>query len=259
MNKVGLIQKDDDYYVPEIYACYESSEGPGSSAWTKAFHRVKGTRPCPAIRFIGVWDTVGALGAPGLLGHFFNPGKYKYHDVGLNPAVEHAYHALAVDERRLPFAPNLWTRPAGWPGQLEQTWFPGVHSNVGGGCAPDGLANEALHWLVEKAEALGLEFDSAYLLHYLPCFNSVLNNSMTLLYRTMGPLVRSLGQHVGDGEAVHQSTVDRIARASCGYQPDNVAACQHSVRLPVVTTTRIARGTPCAELAPIAPAPAAAR
>jgi hypothetical protein len=42
MNKIGLIQKDDDYYVPEIYACYESSKGPGSLEWTKAFHNVQG-------------------------------------------------------------------------------------------------------------------------------------------------------------------------------------------------------------------------
>ena len=45
-------------------------------------------------------------------------------------------------------------RPAGWTGNLVQAWFPGVHSNVGGGYSPDGLANEALHWVVEKAEAL---------------------------------------------------------------------------------------------------------
>ena len=152
MHKVGLIEKDDDYYVPEIYGCYERNLGPGTPEWTKAFHNVKGTRPCPPIRFIGVWDTVGALGAPGLLGQIFNKDKYKYHDVGLNPAIEHAYHALAIDERRKPFAPDIWTRPAGWQGQLEQAWFPGVHSNVGGGYAPDGLANEALQWIVEKAE-----------------------------------------------------------------------------------------------------------
>src|SRR5262249_13274052 len=76
--------------------------------------------------------------------------------------------------------------PPGWTGKLEQAWFPGVHCNVGGGYSPDGLANEALHWIVEKAEALGLEFDSAYLNHFTPCFNSVLQNSMTATYRTLG-------------------------------------------------------------------------
>src|SRR5207253_7515445 len=117
--------------------------------------------PCPPIRFIGVWDTVGALGAPGLLGQVFNSKKYLYHEVGLNPTIQNARQALAIDERRRPFAPNLWVRPANWGGHLAQAWFPGVHSNVGGGYTPDGLANEALHWIVEEAERLGLETDGA--------------------------------------------------------------------------------------------------
>ena len=66
--------------------------------------------------------------------------------------IQNAFHALAIDERRKPFAPDIWEKPAGWAGQLEQAWFAGVHSNVGGSYAPDGLANEALHWIVEKAE-----------------------------------------------------------------------------------------------------------
>ena len=104
---------------------------------------MKGGRPCPPIRFIGVWDTVGALGAPGMLGQLFNRDKYKYHDVGLNDKIQNAVHAVALDERRKPFAPSLWERPLGWTGQLVQAWFAGVHSNVGGGYSPDGLANEA--------------------------------------------------------------------------------------------------------------------
>jgi len=248
MNKVGLIEKDDDYYVPEIYACYESNKGPGSPEWTKAFHNIRGARPCPPIRFIGVWDTVGALGAPGLIGQMFNRDKYKYHDVGLNPAIQNAVHALAIDERRKPFAPDLWTRPAGWVGQLVQAWFPGVHSNVGGGYAPDGLANEALHWVVEKAEQLGLEFDAAYLAHFSPCFNSVLKDSMTAMYRVMGPHVRTLGQHVADGETVHQSAIDRSSLPACAYDPANLKAHLAAGRPAQATnTTRIARGTPCPE------------
>jgi len=249
MNKVGLIQKDDDYYVPEIYDCYEQNQGPGSAEWTKAFHNVHHTRPCPPIRFLGVWDTVGALGAPGWLGQVFNKGKYKYHDVNLNATIENACQALAIDERRKPFAPNLWTRPAGWRGRLEQAWFPGVHSNVGGGYAPDGLANEALQWMVEKAEALGLEFDTAYLSHFPPCFNSVLNNSMTAAYKAMGPFTRALGKHAADGEVIHQAAIDRLNLAVCGYEPDNLKTClAQPGLLNIVHTTRIARGSPCPDV-----------
>jgi uncharacterized protein (DUF2235 family) len=249
MNKVGLIGKDDDYYVPEIYSCYENNKQEGSPEWIKAFHNVRTRRACPPIRVVAVWDTVGALGAPGLLGQLFNKDKYQYHDVGLNPPIQNAFHAVAIDEQRKPFKPDLWTKRAGWTGQLEQAWFAGVHSNVGGSYAPDGLANEALHWLVEKAEKLGLELDHAYLGHFLPCFNSVLNDSMTAMYKLMGPNVRKLGEHAPSGEAIHQSAIDRMRLAECHYTPKNLeAALTNATKLPLVNTTRIPRGTPCPPL-----------
>jgi uncharacterized protein (DUF2235 family) len=253
MFKVGLLEKDDDYYVPEVYGCYESSFEPGSKEWQHAFRKINNPRPCPPIEFIGVWDTVGALGAPGLLGQAFNKDKYKYHNVGLNAAIRNAYHALAIDERRKPFAPDLWVRPTGWGGQLEQAWFPGVHSDVGGGYAPDGLANEALHWLVEKAEACELEFDAKYLQFFRPCFNSVLHESMSAMYRAMGPHVRPLGEYVAHGESIHKSAIDRLAHfngaANGGthYAPANLQTFIASAAATAVyaNTTRIARGQPC--------------
>lgn len=244
MSKVGVLEKDDDYYVPEIYGCYERDVQPGSREWQHAFRKITNVRACPNIRFIGVWDTVGALGAPGLIGRLVNPNKYKYHAVGLSTQVEHAYQALAIDERRRPFAPDVWTRPPGWNGSLEQAWFAGVHSNIGGGYYPDGLANEALHWMVGKAEDLGLECDQSYLSNFTPCFNSVLHDSMTTMYRAMIPITRRPGRHPDAGEALHQSVLDRLAHAPSAYRPGNVAVED----LPVVNTTRIERGKPCPDL-----------
>jgi hypothetical protein len=246
MNKVGLVEKDADYYVPEIFACYASSADSQSPSWIKAFHTVKNRRPCPPILFIGVWDTVGALGAPGLLGQLFNRNKYKYHDVGLSPPIQNAYHALAIDERRSPFKPNLWTRPQDWTGNLEQAWFAGVHCNVGGGYSPDGLANEALHWIVEKAESLGLEVDNSYLQFFRPCFNSTLNDSMTLGYRLLGEHTRPIGEHLGDGETLHRSALDRKGLPVCDYHATNLEQfLTRSVPVTPARTTRIPTGTPC--------------
>jgi uncharacterized protein (DUF2235 family) len=143
MSFVGLVEKKDDYFVPDLYACYEANKGPGTPEWQRAHRRIHGPRACPPITFVGVWDTVGSLGAPGLLGWLFNSRKYQYHQVGISREMQHAYHALAIDERRKPFKPTLWERPAGWAGTLEQAWFCGVHTNVGGSCRRDGLANEA--------------------------------------------------------------------------------------------------------------------
>ena len=246
MNKFGLLQKGDDYYVPDLFECYEGSAMEGSPEWLKAFHNVRSPRPCPPIKFIGVWDTVGALGAPGFLGQLFNRKKYQFHDVALNPHIENAYQALAIDERRKPFLPNVWSRPDSWKGQLEQAWFAGVHSNVGGGYAPDGLANEALHWIVEKAEQLGLAVDPDYLSYFRPCFDSKLFNSMTPAYRMFGEYERPIGVQPDSAERVHRSAIDRLQLASCGYEPQNLKVYMSNGNSPTaVQTTRVATGVAC--------------
>jgi uncharacterized protein (DUF2235 family) len=222
MNKVGLIQKDDDYFVPDLYDCYEQSKGPGTPEWALAFRHINDPRPCPPIRFIGVWDTVGALGAPGFMGQLLNKNKYQYHDVSLNPLIANAFHALAIDEQRKPFMPNIWTRPTGWAGHLEQAWFAGVHSNV------------------------GLEFDETYLHFFTPCFNSVLQDSMTPMYKALGAYIRPIGDHLADGESIHQSAVDRRKLADCNYQAANLGAFLSKTNpIPLAGTTRVPTGVPC--------------
>src|SRR5579875_2064742 len=82
------------------------------------------------IRMVGVWDTVGALGIPGHLFSNFDQARYGFLDTSLNPCIETACHAIALDERRASFLPTLWTNPDGTPRpndeQLTQVWFPGV-------------------------------------------------------------------------------------------------------------------------------------
>lgn len=115
----------------------------------------------PPVKFIGVWDTVGALGVPLPLVSKF----WEFHDVRLSRSVQYAYQALAIDERRRHFKPALWEQhPEAPPTQvLEQVWFAGVHSNVGGGYASAGLSDIALLWMVNKAEGCGLAFNREYL------------------------------------------------------------------------------------------------
>lgn len=260
MNKIGLLDKDEDFFLPEIYACYERNKGPETPEWKHAYRKVTDPKPCPPIKFIGVWDTVGSLGAPGVIGKIASKlkgNKYAYHDVALNPSIQNAFHALALDERRNPFMPTLWQRPAGWTGNLEQAWFPGVHCSVGGGYTPDGLANEALHWMVEKAEAFGLEFDVAYLTPFTPCFNSKRHDSMSVKYRLFGQYVRPVGEHLDDGEIVHQCAMDRRAYydgsvtrpepwAEAKYAPENLERfIAKEAPATFASTSRISRGQPC--------------
>ncbi|MCG6862767.1 MAG: DUF2235 domain-containing protein [Chromatiaceae bacterium] len=110
------------------------------------------------VRFLGVWDTVGALGVPAFGGSAL-PRSYGFHNTDLCRIVEHAYQALAIDEHRRDYAAALWTQrdPIGTK-SVEQRWFPGAHANIGGGYEDDLLPELSLKWMAEQACRLGLVF-----------------------------------------------------------------------------------------------------
>lgn len=117
------------------------------------------------IRMVGVWDTVGALGIPGHLFDNFDQEKYGFLDTTLNPCIDKAFHAIAIDEQRASFLPTLWSDPDGTPrandDQVQQVWFPGAHCDVGGSYAETQLSNITLRWMIDNAKAQGLLFDDA--------------------------------------------------------------------------------------------------
>lgn len=94
------------------------------------------------------------------------PPRYRFHTPSDPPkTVERVRHALAIDERRHDFQPEIWNAGEATEA-IEQRWFAGVHSNVGGGLVQDGLANCALGWISREAEAAGLALNSGFLKHY---------------------------------------------------------------------------------------------
>jgi uncharacterized protein (DUF2235 family) len=112
----------------------------------------------PFPYFIGVWDTVRALGIPGSSGVSF-VFSHAFHDATLNPNVPYARQALSIDENREIFAPEIWdeskeSAEARARGRIKQTWFPGVHSDVGGGYAETGLSDLALAWMIVEATSI---------------------------------------------------------------------------------------------------------
>jgi Uncharacterized alpha/beta hydrolase domain (DUF2235) len=121
------------------------------------------------IKCVGVWETVGSYGVPagfGLapLARYVALINLGFHDTWFGDHIDVGLHGVGVDEKRRPYVPTFWTIPKGKRprGAVEQTWFAGVHSNVGGGYADSGLADEALMWMIARVTALtGLEFDAA--------------------------------------------------------------------------------------------------
>lgn len=119
--------------------------------------------PNVKVRFIGVYDTVGALGVPLAGATRVNEPIVGFHDTTLGDTVEHAVQALAVDEQRGPYVPTLWTQAvdaALLAGQsVLQVWFPGVHSDIGGGYKDKGIGNVTWDFMMRQASRHGLVVD----------------------------------------------------------------------------------------------------
>src|SRR5262249_35807224 len=116
------------------------------------------------IHFLGVWDTVAALGIR-LGGWSFEIFRIRtaFHDPTLVPIIDNAYHAVAMDELRSSFMPILLKAPPESISKprFEQLWFRGAHADIGGGYAYTGLSDIALQWILEKAVACGLRVDNS--------------------------------------------------------------------------------------------------
>lgn len=161
------------------------------------------------IAYLGIWDTVGALGIPApLLGPVANlwNKKYRFHDTKLSSMVKSARHAVALDERRVFYRPSLWDNLEASRGDAglndgdrsetrayQQVWFTGTHAIVGGS-APKAraLTGQSLQWIAEGAQKAGLDIDMNDLLDRAP---DPMANSHTLdqppwLYTVAGNLLK---------------------------------------------------------------------
>ena len=204
IRKCGVLRREFVKHYRDAIALYRSEHHPADPA---AMKFRQGYSVCRGgdikIRFIGAWDTVGALGIPLRGLRWLTSDLYEFHDTELSGAVEYAYHALAIDERRAPFEPTLWMyKPKPWQ-TIEQKWFCGVHSDVGGGYPEHGLSDITLEWMIGRAQGAGLKFDSAAMLaHALkpdPC--ALLHNSKTGLYRLTTGSDRSIGWSINTANA----------------------------------------------------------
>jgi uncharacterized protein (DUF2235 family) len=145
--------------VAQAYRCYRKA--PERSAEFRAKYAVQHPTLTPdgrvPIQFVGVWDTVDAIGVPfdwmrtliyAVARHVRRP-----HDHDINHDMVYGYHAIAVDDERRTFDPVMWDEHKATPNQIiQQAWFAGVHSNVGGGYPRQGMSALTLDWMMEMAE-----------------------------------------------------------------------------------------------------------
>ncbi len=224
----GILEKSDAYFIPECFDGYRASQAKAGAA-AKLFAEIRsrerttiGEPRGADVRFLGVFDTVLALGSR-LKVILFRPNqttvKYLAFHVGTSPPaiVRCARQALAIDEKRKVFAPEIWQRPASELQSLQQRWFPGVHTNVGGGYGDDGVANVALHWMAGEAAACGLDLDQGFLAKYRPWFGDVRHESLKHFYKIRGPRLRDLDAAPDGNVDLDPSVLELLKRVD----PDN--------------------------------------
>lgn len=165
-----------------------------------------------AIQFIGVWDTVGALGIPNdlaLLNLIDDPAKWSFHDTNLGDNVRFARHAVAIDEFRASFTPTFWTdnqdNILNDGTRVRQLWFPGVHSDVGGGYAQAGLSDIALQWMIEEATQAGLAFQQSYCDQIKPDYLGLLHDSLGGAFKALRTRPRNRPVLTATSPAYHPS------------------------------------------------------
>jgi uncharacterized protein (DUF2235 family) len=151
----------DNQTVSSIFAAYREPDPDKKKELKDKLTAAYGLKDV-TVEMVGVWDTVGSLGIPGIFFNALNAKKYGFLDTTIHPCISHGYHAVCIDERRAQFKPTLWTNPHGSPlannDQVEQVWFPGVHCDVGGSYQQCGLSDITLSWMMQKVKKHGLVF-----------------------------------------------------------------------------------------------------
>ncbi|MEQ1871370.1 MAG: DUF2235 domain-containing protein [Vicinamibacterales bacterium] len=178
------------------------------------------------IEFMGVWDTVDAVGMPFKLASFVNSQIYqfKFSTQTLGKSVTRACHALSIDDPRLSFEPVLWQGP---DDRIKQVWFAGVHSNVGGGYPKQGMSLVALDWMLGHAEQCGLRLqrsDRELFRGHATADDLIYDPRAGLgLFYRWGPRdVRSYCTRSRIEPSIHLSVAERIAHATDDYAPGNI-------------------------------------
>lgn len=226
INNCGIIKRPDAALIQKAFDHYKNSKpeyAPKGQA-SIDFRNVH-SHPSREVKFVGVWDTVGAMGIPvSFLG--FLESKDEFYDSKIGSNVKIARHALAIDEHRADFKPTIWAPKPGM--DMEQVWFPGAHCDIGGSYKPDkdnsSLANVPLDWMIKEAEKADLSIED----HLKVEINDTeLENTFAKLHKSrihFYELKRKFNRKIGDVEGqtlIHKSVKMRYDHFS-GYRPINL-------------------------------------
>ena len=161
-----------------------------------------------SVEVLGVWDTVKST------------TDEDFNDHKLPKCVVAGYHAMAIDEKRKFFPVLKWNQEA----RVHQTWFAGVHSDVGGGYRECGLSDIALMWMIDNAYEHGLNFKASEVKKCKPDPQCEMHDSYDGIWKNFGTKTRNITA----SDSIHASTKTRIQKIAV-YKPSNLPATPNYV------------------------------
>jgi len=169
------------------------------------------------IEAVCVWDTVGSIGRQTRTRDIRKKLSHRYHRMTVYPEVKRIYHAVSIDERRTQFYPHLLIDQAkSAETTVEEVWFPGVHSDIGGAYTDDdsSLGDITLKWMLSRVEG-ELELDSELVSRLKP-------DPLGKMHNVEGGIIfsffRKKNRAVRRGSVLHHSVRSRIAEPPHQYQ-----------------------------------------
>ncbi|WP_300457236.1 DUF2235 domain-containing protein [Desulfobacula sp.] len=220
MNNCGILKRPDANLISKAWGIYKSplaKNRPNEDA-SRLFRDVY-CHSSRKVHFVGVWDTVGALGIPfSLMGLFESHDEFYDTKMGSNVSI--GRHALAIDEKREDFEPTVWTPKPEM--DLKQVWFAGVHSDIGGSYPPDkqtgiSASDTPLRWMLDEATSAGLKIEPHIRDSLTDGTKGKLHKSRKHVYRLKSPLHRPL-MIDGKPTKIHPSVKSRYL-ADTSYRP----------------------------------------
>jgi len=192
IRNVGVLKREHAHRESEAFLLYRNRslkshpDDPSSIDYRKKY----AVADLTAIEFVGVWDTVGALGIPVPFWGTLGKREFLFHDTQPSKIILHARHALSIDENRIDFEPTLWDAKPGT--DIQQVWFAGVHSDIGGGYPEAGLSYCAAQWMISEAHKFGLAFEGHLLARVNPNPLDKQHNERKGIYLMREEFVRNL-------------------------------------------------------------------
>ena len=213
----GILPKSRPDLIKKAFKIYKIKDAKKRLEKSGAFIDKHHTMWCK-IKFLGVWDTVAALGLPIKLGSNILDKifPHSFHSFDLSDSVVFARHALSIDEERKDFLPVLWNPLENdTTGKMKQVWFCGVHTDVGGGYLEEDLSNFSLKWMIREATAKDLiiyDKSPAYkkLNSSIPNINGIMHNEQkSFPGKLLKRMKRSWNKETQGEPCIHESVFKR--------------------------------------------------